>query len=229
MRIVILEDDQEQADLLCAWLEEEGHQTTLYVDGNDFIRGYSLDSYDLIMLDWIVPNMDGLSVLKHLRENIDQIVPIVFITQKEAEEDIVLALQAGADDYMTKPVRRNETIARINAIARRVGAGDANTAQTYDFPPYKIDTRQREVRLNDEVVTMTQKEYELTLFLYKNLGRIISRGHLLEMVWGTSAKVNTRTIDTHMSRLRTKLKIDEQENWKLTSVYRHGYRLEYLG
>ena len=129
---------------------------------------------------------------------------------------------------MTKPLRREETVARINAIARRVGAGDANTADKYDFPPYQIDTKLREVSSNGEVVTMTQKEYELTLFLFKNLGRIISRGHLLEMVWGTSSKVNTRTIDTHMSRLRTKLNLDEQEHWKLTSVYRHGYRLEKL-
>ncbi len=228
MRIVILEDDQEQADLLCAWLEEEGHQTAVYTDGNEFVRGYALDSYDLILLDWIVPNLDGLKVLKHIRDHVDQLVPIVFITQKGTEEDIVSALKNGADDYMTKPVSRDETVARINAIARRVGVGDINTADTYDFPPYKINTKLREVSCNDEVISMTQKEYELTLFLFKNLGRIISRGHLLEMVWGTSSQVNTRTIDTHMSRLRTKLNIDEQDNWKLTSVYRHGYRLESL-
>ena len=228
MRIVILEDDQEQADLLCAWLEEEGHQTAVYTDGNEFVRGYALDSYDFILLDWIVPNLDGLKVLKHIRDHVDQLVPIVFITQKGTEEDIVSALKNGADDYMTKPVSRDETVARINAIARRVGVGDINTADTYDFPPYKINTKLREVSCNDEVISMTQKEYELTLFLFKNLGRIISRGHLLEMVWGTSSQVNTRTIDTHMSRLRTKLNIDEQDNWKLTSVYRHGYRLESL-
>jgi DNA-binding response OmpR family regulator len=82
------------------------------------------------------------------------------------------------------------------------------------------------VTLDDEVVDMTQKEYELTLFMFKNLGRVISRGHLLEMVWGTSSQLNTRTVDTHVSRLRSKLKLDEQSDWQLTSVYRHGYRLE---
>ena len=213
---------------MCAWLEEEGHQTAVYADGNEFVRGYALDSYDLILLDWIVPNLDGLKVLKHIRDHVDQLVPIVFITQKGTEEDIVSALKNGADDYMTKPVSRDETVARINAIARRVGVGDINTVDTYDFPPYKINTKLREVSSNDEVISMTQKEYELTLFLFKNLGRIISRGHLLEMVWGTSSQVNTRTVDTHMSRLRTKLNIDKQDNWKLTSVYRHGYRLESL-
>ncbi len=226
MRIVILEDDTDQADLLCAWLEEGGHQTTVYNDGNKFIRGYSLDSYDLVLLDWMVPNFNGLDVLKHLRDQLDPVVPVVFITQRDAEEDIVAALQHGADDYMTKPVRHNETMARINAIARRVGYGEENVADTYKIEPYNVDTKLREVTYNGNVVDMTQKEYELTLFLFKNMGRVISRGHLLEMVWGTSAQVNTRTIDTHVSRLRSKLNIDNEPNWKLTSVYRHGYRLE---
>lgn len=229
MRIVVLEDDQDQADLLCAWLEEEGHQVTVHSNGSDFIRGYSLDSYDLVMLDWMVPSISGLEVLKHLRGQLDSVVPVVFITQRDAEEDIVTALKNGADDYMTKPVRHNETVARVNAIARRAGFGQANVADIYDFAPYKIDTKLRHITHHDDLVEMTQKEYELTLFLFKNLGRVISRGHLLEMVWGTSAQVNTRTIDTHVSRLRTKLKIDDEPNWKLTSVYRHGYRLENLG
>lgn len=226
MRIVILEDDSEQADLLCAWLEQEGHHCTVHANGNDFIRGYSLDSYDLVLLDWVVPNMDGLHVLKHLRDQLDPIVPVIFVTQRDAEGDIVAALKAGADDYMTKPVRHDETIARVNAIARRVGFGQDNVADSYDFEPYTIDTKLRQVSHEGAVVEMTQKEYELTLFLFKNNGRVISRGHLLEMVWGTSAQINTRTIDTHISRLRTKLKIDNTTNWKLTSVYRHGYRLE---
>ena len=99
---------------------------------------------------------------------------------------------------------------------------------SYSFPPYKIDTKLRRLSFNGELVEMTQKEFELALFLFKNLGRVISRGHLLEMVWGTSAKLNTRTVDTHISRLRTKLDLDNQDNWQLISVYRHGYRLEQI-
>jgi len=226
MRVVILEDDQDQAELLTAWLQEEGHQCTVYADGTAFIRGYAKDSYDLVLLDWMVPNANGIEVLQHLRQHLDPVVPVVFITQRDAEQDIVKALENGADDYMTKPVRQFETVARVKAIARRVGYGDENTADNYDFSPYKIDTKLRKIHLNDAEVGMTQKEYELAVFLFKNLGRVISRGHLLEMVWGTSSKLNTRTVDTHMSRLRTKLKLDDQQDWQLTSVYRHGYRLE---
>ncbi len=228
MRIVILEDDKDQADLLVAWLEESGHQCSVYTDGTSMIRAYTNDSYDLVMLDWMVPGSSGLEVLKHLRNHLDSLVPIVFITQRDAEEDIVTALESGADDYMTKPVRHLETMARVNAIARRVGFGDENTADSYEHAPYVIDTKHRTVSYNGAIVDMTQKEYELTLFLFKNLGRVVSRGHLLEMVWGTSSKINTRTVDTHVSRLRTKLNFDEEQNWKLTSVYRHGYRLENL-
>jgi two-component system response regulator RegX3 len=229
MRIVIMEDDREQVDLLVVWLEEAGHQCTAYHDGTSFIRAYNKDSYDLVILDWMVPNTTGIEVLKHLRLQLDPVVPVVFITQRDSEQDIVEALEHGADDYMTKPVRRLETMARVTAIARRMGFGDEHTASYYDHAPYTIDTRLRAVERAGQAVEMTSKEYDLALFLFKNLGRVISRGHLLEMVWGTSSQINTRTIDTHISRLRTKLGFDEEPSWKLTSVYRHGYRLEYIG
>ena len=226
MRIVILEDDRDQAVLLKTWLEGDGHLCEVLYDGTSFIRAYSRDSYDLIILDWMVPKTSGLEVLKHLRGQFDLIVPVIFITQRNAEKDIVEALENGADDYMTKPVSRLEMLARVRTVARRMGLGDSNTAEHYDYPPFSIDTRVRAVSLHGKPIEMTSKEYELSLFLFRNIGRVISRGHLLEMVWGTSAKVNTRTVDTHISRLRNKLSIDDQTDWKLTSVYRHGYRLE---
>jgi len=128
MRIVILEDDKDQADLLVAWLEEAGHQCTTYNDGNAFIRAYNKDSYDIVLLDWMVPSLSGIEVLKHLRAHLDNVVPVVFITQRDSEDDIVEALQAGADDYMAKPVRHMETMARVDAIARRMGFGDEHTS-----------------------------------------------------------------------------------------------------
>lgn len=228
MRIVLLEDDRDQSDLLVAWLEEQGHSCDVYQDGKSFIRAYSTDSYDLVVLDWMVPEASGLEVLKHLKNQLDPNVPVIFITQRDEEADVVEALSAGADDYMTKPIRQAETLARVNAIARRLGLIDDGSVEVIENQPYSINTKTREIMLDGELIEMTQKEYELSLFLFKNLGRVISRGHLLEMVWGTSSKINTRTVDTHVSRIRYKLKIDDQQDWSLTSVYRHGYRLEKL-
>ena len=228
MRIVILEDDQEQADLLKAWIQEAGYQCIIYNNGNAFTRGYAKESFDLVLLDWMVPNTTGIEILQYLRQHLGSDVPVIFITQKDTEENIVKALESGADDYMTKPVRQFETMARIRAVARRLGLGDENTAEVYEYQPYTINTKKRQILLHDKLIEMTQKEYDLALFLFKNLGRVISRGHLLELVWGTSSNLNTRTVDTHVSRLRSKLHLDDQENWKLTSVYRHGYRLEML-
>jgi DNA-binding response OmpR family regulator len=229
MRIVILEDDQEQSDLLVAWLEDAGHVCDTFADGASFIKNYAKESYDVVLLDWMVPKYSGLEVLAHLRDKLDSVVPVVFITQRDSEEDIVAGLKAGADDYIIKPVRQAETMARIGAIARRVGFGEKNTADVYELSPYKIDTRLREIYVNGDLIEMTSKEYELTLFLFKNIGRILSRGHLLEMVWGTSSNIHTRTVDTHISRLRTKLNLNNDNKlWRLTSVYQHGYRLENL-
>lgn len=228
MRIIVLEDDKDQADLLTAWLSESGHQCSVYPDGKAFIRAYSNDSFDLVILDWMVPEASGIQVLKHLRAHLDPKVPVIFITQRDSERDVVEALEAGADDYMTKPVRQAEMLARVNVIARRLGLTGDDDDSVLDLEPYRIDTKSREVLAHGETVEMTQKEYELAVFMFKNLGRVISRGHLLEMVWGTSSKINTRTVDTHVSRLRSKLALDDEPGWKLTSVYRHGYRLERL-
>lgn len=226
MRIAVLEDDRDQADLLTAWLSDAGHQSQVFGDGKSLVRAYLKDSFDLVFLDWMVPGASGMEVLKHLRGHLDAKLPIIFVTQRDAEKDIVEALENGADDYMVKPIRMAETIARINAIARRTGFAGTDANEIVEYPPFVLNPHIREVSAHGKVIEMTQKEFELTSFMFRNLGRIISRGHLLEMVWGTSAKINTRTVDTHISRLRHKLNLDNEPNWRLTSVYRHGYRLE---
>ena len=135
------------------------------------------------------------------------------------------ALQGGADDYMAKPVKRAEMLARIQSISRRsqgTGSGD----DVLEFLPYTLQRSTRSLKLNGESIEVTRKEFELTLFLFRNAGRVLSRGYILETVWGRSAEVNTRTVDTHISRLRRKLSIVPENGWRLSSIYQHGYRLE---
>ena len=175
------------------------------------------------MLDWTLDSgSSGLEVLHWIRRTLTSDVPIIFVTSRQAEEDIVQALRAGADDYLAKPVRQHELLARLYALARRAQP----EAEILRCPPYTFDTSAREVTMNDEPVKLTEKEYELAVFMFKNRGRVLSRQHLLTSVWGTSADLNTRTVDTHASRLRKKLRLLASERWKLTSIYQHGYRLE---
>lgn len=225
MHIALLEDDIDQSTLVQAWLEDAGHKCVVFDSGKEMTMSLLRESYDLLILDWLVPDMNGLEVLKWVRDTIDWRIPILFITQRDAEENVVEALQGGADDYMSKPVKRAEMLARIESISRRnqpVSSEDDNL----EFAPYLLNRSSRTVKLNDENIEVTRKEFELTLFFFKNAGRVLSRGYILETVWGRSAEVNTRTVDTHISRLRRKLAIGPDNNWKLTSIYQHGYRLE---
>lgn len=225
MVIALLEDDPDQSTLLRAWLEDAGNKCTVFECGKDITKALVRDSYDLLILDWLVPDMNGLEVLQWVRENVDWHIPVLFITQRDAEEDVVQALQGGADDYMAKPVKRAEMLARIQSIARRSQTSNVKT-DSLEFHPYTLHRSTRSVTLDGEPVEVTQKEFELTLFLFKNVGRILSRGYILETVWGQSAELNTRTVDTHISRLRRKLDINVDKGWRLSSIYQHGYRLE---
>jgi two-component system response regulator RegX3 len=151
-------------------------------------------------------------------------VPVLFLTGRLDEEDVVHALSSGADDYLIKPPRRMELIARIDALLRRAlpPRGD----EVLEFPPYRIDTLMRSVTLRGADVSLTQKEYELTVFLFRNVGRLMSRSHIEEAVWGRGAEVLSRSLDTHLSRIRRKLTLNPGNGYRLTPVYNHGYRLE---
>ena len=224
MRIALLEDDIDQATLLRQWLESAEHTVNHFEDAAEFLRATHYESFDLFILDWLLPESSGLTVLKEVRERHATHPPVLFVTVRDDERYIVRALEAGADDYMIKPVRRSETLARINALLRRsVGTVEA----PIDAPPYQFDLEHHQVRLHDEIVSLTPREFELAAFLFRRAGQIVSRNHLLESVWGTGhAALNTRTVDTHISRLRKKLHIVPENGWTLASIYQHGYRLE---
>lgn len=225
MRIALLEDDVDQAKLIEVWLTDAGHHTYIYHSGAKMVGALNKESFDVIMLDWLVPDISGFEVLQWIREKLDWSCPVIFITQRDQEEDVVQALEAGADDYMAKPVKRAEMLARINAIHRRNHPPEKDET-ILNIPPYVIDLKKRNIVCNGNEINLTQKEYELALFILRNAGRVLSRGYLLERVWGKNPDINTRTVDTHVSRLRKKLAFTKENGWKLTSVYQHGYRLE---
>jgi len=225
LRIALLEDDRLLAELMQAWIHEGGHECLLFGQGQALIRELGRDTFDLIILDWMLPDIDGIQVLRWIRGHIDWPIPVLFVTAKDAETNIVQALEEGADDYMTKPVKQLEMLARIKALGRRA-LPQEEEGRLLEFGCYRIDVNTRTVTLNNSPIDLTQKEFDLVLFLFRYAGRVLSRGHILESVWGRSPSLNTRTVDTHISRIRNKLNLKAEHGWQLKAVYQHGYRLE---
>lgn len=227
MRIAVLEDDLLQAQHMEVWLEAAGHSSQHYATGRGLLDVLKRETFDLLILDWMLPDIPGDEVLSWVRNNLDWHIPVIFVTVRDSEKDIVYALERGADDYMIKPIKPLEMLARITALGRRSKL-QAETAGVLELGRYRLDRATRTVTVDGEPVDLTQKEFDLALFLFSHVGRLISRKHIMEVVWGQRADLNTRTVDTHVSRIRNKLELTPEHGWRLSAVYQHGYRLERL-
>lgn len=225
MRIILLEDDPDQLAIARLWLEEKGHQVHGFPRGAEVIRAVERETFDLAILDWMVPDVSGEEVLRWIRKREGR-TPVMFATAKDEESEIVHILGLGADDYVVKPLRRMEFLARVEALGRRYGGATAGVDEVIVAGPYRVDGRTRTVALGGEVVKLTPRMAAVALVLFRKRGELVSRGQLYEEVWGRREALETRTVDTHVSRLRQALQLDGRHGWKLTSVYQHGYRLE---
>ncbi len=226
MNIGLLEDDPNQAELIRFWLEQNGDSLEAFATGGEFRSGFSANDFDLLVFDWQLPDISGLDVLDWLRRELKSTIPVLFITSRDNETSIVTALDHGADDYMVKPVSKQVTLARINALARRNSiqqpqSGDAQSP----LSPYAINDATQNISLHGEPVQLTHKEFELAAYLFRNNGNLVGRDQLLEQIWGTRGDLNTRTVDTHVSRIRAKLQLNPGNGWQLASIYQRGYRL----
>ncbi|MCL2657047.1 MAG: response regulator transcription factor [Betaproteobacteria bacterium] len=224
MRLALLEDDPDQSLMVATWLKEAGNDVYAFERPRELLKIAGRESFDLFLIDWNLPDMSGTEVLRWLRDERSDATPVIFVTARDAEEDIVSALSAGADDYIIKPVRRMELLSRIEAVLRRVRPKEPERELV--LPPYRFDLLLKRAFVGDEVVDLTDKEFELAVFLFRNTGKLFSRGHLLEAVWGRNPSLATRTIDTHVSRLRGKLSLRPENGYRLTPAYNYGYRLE---
>ena len=226
MKIAVVDDDQDVASLLCLWLEEEGYTCVSYHDGQDFTRNVGNEQFGAVLLDWMMPEVDGEQVLAWLRSKRDWETPVIFVTSRTTEDDMVRILNEGADDYITKPVSRRELLARITAVTRR--SSKRAPQEVIEIGPYQIDPQSRSLRFEGESIKLTDKEFELATYIFTHIGRLLSRNQILSNVWGYEADVNTRTVDTHISRIRKKLHLTPENGWRLSSIYHQGYRLERL-
>lgn len=223
--IGILEDDSDQSALLQVWLEDAGFETRVFASGPEFIRAVQQEGFDLMLLDWNLPEMSGLEVLKWVRHNVHDHVPVLFLTTRGEEQHVVAALEAGADDYVSKPARPQELVARIRSLARRSGLVEPER-DSIEIDGYHLDRKALSICKEGQNVPMTRREFELTWMLFDNLDKILSREYLLRNIWNVGAAVQSRTVDTHVSRVRSKLNLRPENGWRLSSVYHYGYRLE---
>lgn len=226
LRVAILEDDPDQAEIASLWLQDAGCNVFVYPEAHSFLQAIRRDSFDLYLLDWVLPDISGIEALERLRGEFADTTPAIVATVKDEEMSIVRALESGADDYIVKPIRRNELVARVNAILRRT-VGQPSKERIFAAAPYEMDLGRHVVSLQGKEIALTNREFALAVFLFRNAGKMMSRRHLLEEIWGIeNESVSTRTVDTHISRLRKKLALNEENGWKLSSIYQHGYRIE---
>ncbi|PFH09132.1 DNA-binding response OmpR family regulator [Collimonas sp. PA-H2] len=227
MRIAVLDDDPSQTDLVCQVLTSSGHICHPFQSGKEILNQLRRESYDMLVLDWQVPDLSGPEVLRWVRDKLPRTIPVLFITSRSGEDDIVEGLAAGADDYMIKPIRRSELVARVQALLRRAYPIQ-NTSEQIVFNDYLFETRSGRLTLAGKPIEITQKEFDLALLFFRNLGRPLSRAYILEAVWSRDVDIPSRTMDTHVSRVRSKLQLRPENGYRLAPVYSYGYRLEQL-
>lgn len=228
MRIASLDDDTDQLDLIKCTLSAMQHDCHTFTEGSTLLRELQRESFDLLVLDWQLPDMSGPDVVRWVRHNLKERIPILFVTNQAEERDIVEALNLGADDFIAKPVGVAELAARVRALLRRAYAEPPTDEQV--FGRYRFLIRQSALEIDGKPVQISRKEFDLALFLFRNIGRLISRKHLLESIWNNSNPIGTqlmsRSLDTHISRVRANLGLRPENGYRLTAIYGQGYRFE---
>ncbi|MGZ2749214.1 response regulator transcription factor [Burkholderia stagnalis] len=226
MRIAVLEDDAAQCAFVSQILTAAGHTCRAFSDGKAFQKHLKRETFDLLVLDWAVPGVSGEDVLKWVRaDQTGHSVPIIFMTIRDDEAGIARILDAGADDYVVKPVSGPVLLARIGSLLRRAYSFDAEAA-VCEFGPYRFDVNLKQAYVDDAPVNLTMKEFELALLLFRHLDRPLSRAYIVDLIWKQAADIPSRTMDTHVSMLRTKLGLRPGSGYRLTPIYGYGYRLE---
>ena len=234
MRIAVVEDDTVVLErinkALLDGFEERSIQVniTSFESGKDFIRIASRETFDLVFLDWHLPDGTGIGLIDWMKKYLEALPAVLMVTQRQEESDIIEALNAGADDFISKPFRPRELAARAFAAIRRRSLRTSATDQQseLEFGRIKLNSNREVAYVEGEEVALTRQEFRLAYLLLNQLGSPLSRSYLYEYVWGRSNDPNTRTLDVHIHRVRKKLKLTAENGWNLVSVYGYGYRLQ---
>lgn len=229
-KILIIEDESSIAKLLSYNIEQEGYQTETVMDGKEGFKEALENEYDLIVLDLMLPSMDGIEICRELRrEKVD--TPIIMLTAKDSEIDKIIGLEIGADDYMTKPFSPREVIARMKAVFRRYEKGQQKPVEQVDdsiiiVGDIEINPAEFTVKVRGEEIILTPKEFELLIYLAKRQSRILSREQLLNAIWNYDFAGETRIVDVHISHLREKIEEDTKDPKYIKTARGFGYKFE---
>lgn len=223
-RILIVEDEESLSDPLSYLLGKEGFEVEVVADGLEAIVQFDRTGADLVLLDLMLPGQSGTEVCRQLRQRSN--VPVIMLTAKDSEIDKVVGLELGADDYVTKPYSSRELVARIRAVLRRQGEPEELISATVQAGPVRMDIERHVVSVNGEPVSLPLKEFELLEMLLRNSGRVMTRGQLIDRVWGSDYVGDTKTLDVHVKRLRSKVEPDPSAPQHIVTVRGLGYKFE---
>lgn len=228
MRIAVLDPERSQSDLITQVLAGAGHACHTFATGKDMLAHLRKEPYDMLIADWAVPDMPLTEVLARVGDKLAPGAPVMFITGTTGEDEIIAGLEAGASDFMVRPLRRAELLVRVQAMLRRAYPSQ-NEVEQLQFGQYLFETRPGRLLMDGELVDVTHKEFSLALLFFRNIGRPLSRAFIHESVWVREQDLPSRTMDTHVSRVRNKLQLRPENGYRLVPVYSYGYRLEKLG
>jgi len=234
IRVLVVEDEQSFVDALTVGLRREGFEVEVATDGVAALEAFDRSPPDIVLLDLMLPRLSGLDVCREIRTRSQ--VPVIMVTAKGTEVDTVVGLEIGADDYMTKPYRLRELVARMRAVLRRAESptgtrvADETSDETSDVAvvvgDVTVDPGRHEVQVRGEAMAMPLREFELLSLLMDNAGRVLTRDVLIDRVWGYDYVGDTRTLDVHVKRIRSKIEIDPRHPERLVTIRGVGYRYE---
>ncbi len=223
-RVLVVEDEESFSDALSFMLRREGYEVGVAADGASALDEFDRHGADLVLLDLMLPGISGTEVCRTLRQR--STVPIIMVTAKDGEVDKVVGLELGADDYVTKPFSSRELVARIRAVLRRRGEPEEMLPSVLEAGPVRIDVDRHVVAVRGETIAMPLKEFDLLELLVRNAGRVLTRGQIIDRVWGSDYVGDTKTLDVHVKRLRAKIEVDPRNPALILTVRGLGYKFE---
>ncbi|GAA4836947.1 response regulator transcription factor [Garicola koreensis] len=223
-RILIVEDEASFSEALSYTLQKEGYDVTVAEDGYDAVEVFDAEGADLVLLDLMLPGQPGTEVCRQIR--LRSMVPVIMLTAKDSEVDKVVGLELGADDYVTKPYSSRELLARVRAVLRRQAEPEVDDASTVVAGPVRMDIERHIVEVAGRSVNLPLKEFELLEILIRNAGRVLTRGQIIDRVWGSDYVGDTKTLDVHVKRLRSKIEADPAKPRLLITVRGLGYKFD---